>query len=132
MPKSLTSSQRRELADLVIEHIYDRTDRGLDANGKPFKKYSKSYVESLAGQVGGKSKGRVNLQLSGDMLAAMTVLSHSEGEIKIGWKNKTERQIAEGNILGSYGDSSPHPDRARDFLGIKKDKLKDLIDAVNS
>src|SRR4051812_45409968 len=102
IPSRLTKSQRTELADLVVEHIYDRTDKGLDKDGKPFRKYSKSYVESLAGQIGGKTKnGKVNLQLSGDMLAAMTVLSSSEGEIRIGWKDRTERQIAEGNIIGS-------------------------------
>lgn len=121
------------MADLVVEHIYDRTDKGLDKDGKPFRKYSKSYVESLAGQIGGKTKnGKVNLQLSGDMLAAMTVLSSSEGEIRIGWRDRTERQIAEGNIIGSYGDSKAHPDKSRDFLGIKGQKLKELIDAVEN
>lgn len=127
----MSRSQRTELADLVIEHIYDRTDRGLDVNNKPFKKYSKEYATGLSGQVGGKRVGgKVNLQLSGDMLAAITVLSNNEGEIRIGWKDKAEREKAEGNIIGSYGEGSANPAKARPFLGIKNSKLKELIDSV--
>jgi len=125
----LTARQRKALADLVIEHIYDRTDRGLDVNGKRFKAYSKGYAKSLDFSIAGKSKGRVNLQLSGDMLAAMTLLEHEEGRVVIGFED-SEREKAEGNILGSYGgdqDSS----KARKFFGIKPAKLRELIDYVS-
>jgi len=120
-----------ELADLVIEHIYDRTNSGKDVNGRQFKPYSKGYEESLAGKIGNKKGATPNLQLSGDMLAAMTLLEQQKGKIVIGWADQDERGKAEGNILGSYGQPDPNPKKARPFFGIKPSKLRELIDAVD-
>lgn len=129
IPSDLTPSQRLELADLVIEHIVERTQNGLDKNGAKFKGYSKSYMKSLDFKNAGKSKS-VDLQLSGDMLAALELLNDKNGKIVIGYKRgTTENDKAEGNILGSYG-GDPDPRKARDFLGIDKKKLKELIDYV--
>lgn len=123
-----------ELADLVIEHIYDRTNQGKDVNGGKLKPgYSAAYANSLAGQVGGKKKGATpNMQLSGDMLAAMTLLEQKPGKILIGWDDETERAKAEGNIIGSYGQPEANPRLARPFFGIKASKLRELIDAVDN
>lgn len=127
IPSDLPPAAREELADLVIEHIIDRTNRGIDKNGSKFPGYSKDYVKSLDFKIAGKSKGKVNLQLSGDMLAALDLLNHKKGAIVIGYEKGTEENDrAEGNILGSYG-RSPDPNKARDFLGIKERKLKELI-----
>lgn len=132
IPKNLKPSQRLELADLVIEHIVDRTERGLDKNGRGFPKYSKEYINSLDFKNAGKSKGKVDLKLSGDMLAAIELLKHKPGELVIGFEKGTpENDKAEGNILGSYG-RDPNPSKARDFLGIQGKKLRELIDAVRS
>lgn len=127
IPKDLDKSQRLELADLIIEHIVDRTDRGIDKDGKKFPKYSKNYTKSLDFRNAGKSASKVDLQLSGDMLAALDVLNHDKGKIRIGFENGSEENDkAEGNILGSYG-GDPNPSKARDFLGLKPSKLKELI-----
>lgn len=127
IPKDLTPSQRVELADLVVEHIVDRTDKGIDKDGKRFPKYSKSYIKSLDFKNAGKSETKVNLQLSGDMLAALELLKHEKGMIRVGFeRGSEENDKAEGNILGSYG-GDPNPKKARDFLGIKPSKLKELI-----
>jgi hypothetical protein len=128
----LDPEQRLKLADLVIEHIVDRTQRGLDKDGNPFPKYSKSYINSLDFKNAGKSPGKVDLQLSGDMLASIKLLSQRNGNLMIGFENgTTENSKAEGNIEGSYG-RSPNPSKARDFLGIDKQKLNQLIDFVYS
>lgn len=116
-----------ELADLVIEHIVDRTQRGLDKEGSKFPKYSKSYIKSLDFKNAGKSASRVDLQLSGDMLAAIKLLRQKKGEIVVGFERGTlENDKAEGNILGSYG-GNPNPSKARDFLGIEDKKLRELV-----
>lgn len=131
VPNDLKPEQRVELADLIIEHIVDRTDRGIDKDGKKFPKYSKSYIKSLDFQNAGKSKSKVNLQLSGDMLAAIKLLSHQNGKLTIGFdKNTEENDKAEGNILGSYG-GDPNPSKARDFLGLSSSKLRELIRYVD-
>lgn len=132
IPRDLKPAQRTELADLIIEHIYDRTVRGLDKNGKKFPGYSKEYIQSLDFKVAGKSKSNVDLKLSGDTLAAIKLLSHSTGQLRIGFTPGTpENAKAEGNILGTYGQSSPIPGKKRDFLGIEPSKLRQLIEAVD-
>jgi len=131
IPKGLTKKQRAEIADLVIEYMVDRTLSGKDAEGKRFPKYSKSYTESLDFKNAGKSK-KVNLQLSGDMLAAIDLLKDQDGKIVVGIDPKSdEAGRAEGNILGSYG-GDPDPKKARNFLGIDKKRLNKIIDMVVS
>lgn len=132
IPKGMTRQQRLKIADLAIEFIVERTQGGVDKNGKRFPKYSKAYIESLDFKNAGKSPGKVDLQLSGDMLAAMSLLKEKDGQIVIGIDPKSEEAgRAEGNILGSYG-GEPNKKRARDFLGIKKENLQKIIDLVVS
>lgn len=131
IPEDLKPSERLELADLVIEHIVDRSDRGLDKDGRKFPKYSKNYIKSLDFKNAGKSPSQVNLQLSGDMLAALKLLSHKNGELTVGFeKGSQENDQAEGNIKGTYGQPTPIPGKKRDFLGIDSKKLNELILAV--
>lgn len=63
------------------------------------------------------------------MLNAITLLSHSNGEIKIGFEKGDDRNndVAEGNIKGTYGKKIPNPDKKRDFLGIRKSELDDIL-----
>jgi hypothetical protein len=130
IPEKLPPSAREELGDLIIEHIVDRTQRGKDKNGKDFPSYSESYVKSLDFKIAGKSKNKVNLELSGDMLAAIQLLSSKKGKLTIGFeRGADENGRAEGNILGSYG-GTPNKSKARDFLGIEKEKLKELVKYV--
>jgi len=132
VPKGLTKSQRRAIADLAIEFMVDRTLEGRDVNGKRFPKYSKGYIESLDFKNAGKSPGKVDLQLSGDMLASIALLNETDGKIVVGIPDGSEEAgRAEGNILGSYG-GDPNPKKARKFLGINKDNLKKIIDLVVS
>lgn len=132
VPKSLNPDERLELADLVIEHIYERTTKdNTDKNGNSFPKYSKKYTNSLDFKNAGKTKGNIDLQLSGDMLAAMKLLTHKNGEITIGFERGTEENAkADGNIRGTYGQASPIPGKKRDFLGIEQSKLRELIEYV--
>lgn len=130
IPKDLPPDARIDLADLVIEHIVERSQSGKDKNGKNFPRYSKEYTRSLDFKIAGKSKSKVDLQLSGDMLAAIELLSQKNGEITVGFENGTEENSrAEGNILGSYG-RTPDKKKARDFLGIEKDKLSELVEFI--
>ena len=124
-----TKKQREAIAFDIIERIVDRTvNDNVDKDGKPFPKYSKSYIKSLDFKIAGKTK-KVNLTLSGDMLADMQLLSSKKGEITIGFKNGTDNNAkAEGNIKGSYGKSVGDPKKARDFLGLTKGELDILTE----
>lgn len=133
LPTGLTRGEKLDVADRVIEFILRRTENGKDKNNKNFPKYSKEYAKSLDFRIAGKSKGQVNLTLSGDMLAAVELLNPevSRNMLKIGIPaSDTENTAkAEGNIKGSYG-GSPNPRKARDFLGIKPSDLRKIIDNV--
>ena len=127
----LTKDQRDKLGELIIERIYERTTvENKSYTGRSFPKYSESYKKSLDFKVAGKSASDINLELSGDMLAALRVLSDSKNQITVGFDADTDENArAEGNILGSYG-GAPNPKKARDFLGINSTELKKLVQRV--
>lgn len=126
----LSPDQKDEVADLIIERIVNRTDQGKDKDGRKFPGYSKSYKESLDFKVAGKTN-KVDLQLSGDMLAALSVLDKTSRSVVIGFERGSEENAkADGNIRGTYGKPTPDPKKARDFLGITDRELSKIINLV--
>src|SRR5689334_18399124 len=110
IPRNLDESDRAQLADDIIEFIVARTEKGRDVDGDSFPPYSEAYIKSLAFKIGGKSARKVNLTLSGDMLAAIEVLESKRGKLTIGFRNGSpENDRADGNIRGTYGRGSPNP-----------------------
>lgn len=127
----LTPDQKDEVADLIVERIVDRTQSGIDKNGKRFASYSKDYKDSLDFKIAGKAGRPVDLQLSGDMLAALSIIDKTSRSVTIGFENGTEENAkADGNIRGTYGQSKPIPGKARDFLGISDRELDQIIKLV--
>ena len=137
-PEDLTPSQREAYANELIDIIRNRSESGYgvkptgegDWRKYRFPGYSKSYTESLDFKIAGKSAGRVDLSLSGDMLAALDVLSTSPGSVMIGYENGTEENDrAEGNQKGSYG-GSPNERKARAFLGATKAEQREALERI--
>lgn len=121
------ADERERIADDVIEFMKRRSERGKDVDGERFVPYSETYINSLDFKIAGKSRRNVNLHLSGDMLEAITLLSHKKGKLVIGFENGSEENArADGNIRGSYG-RSPDPSKARDFLGIADKDLEKIL-----
>jgi hypothetical protein len=118
----------REIALAVIEEIVERTqNRRLNKDGKRFKAYSEAYRQSLDFKLAGKNKNKVNLTLTGDMLAALDVLEVKRDKTTIGYdEGSEENDKAEGNIRGTYGDESRTP-KPRNFLGISDKALAAII-----
>lgn len=137
IPKEIGPAGREDLAFQILEFIRERTKSGVGLNAagtrnKVFPGYSDSYVKSLDFKIAGKSKGNVNLKLSGDMMDAMDLLRHKAGELTIGFENGTiDNDKAEGNIYGSYG-GAPNPAKARNFLGITDKDLRTVIDGFQN
>lgn len=130
VPEYLKPNDRKALGLQILNFIRKRTkNRNVDRRNRPFAKYSKSYVNSLDFKNAGKSKNIVNLTLSGDMLAAMKLISHKRGELLIGFENGTEENArADGNIRGTYGAQTKIAAK-RDFLGITKKDLNGLLES---
>ena len=127
----LTKDQRIEVGDLIVERIVARTDKGIDVDGEKFVGYSKAYQDSLNFKIAGKSKGNVNLQLSGDMLAALQVLKQDGNKLTIGFERGTEENaIADGNIRGTYGQQKANSFKSRDFLGISDTELVKIVKTI--
>lgn len=112
-------------AQAVIDRIISRTESGRDAFGSQFKGYSKSYKDSLAFKAFGKSS-RVNLELTGEMLSSVDILSISRGNLTIGITGEPAAR-AYGHMTGMEG----HPfldgvTPERKFFGVTEQDLEDI------
>lgn len=80
--KLSTKELMREVGLLARERVYRRTISGVDEHGSAFAPYSPLYALRKAQEVGSAS---VNLQLSGAMLNAMTVIAVTESSVTLGF-----------------------------------------------
>ena len=79
----VTAEDMREIGLLARERIIRRTIAGTDATGAPFAPYSAGYAELKGRAVGGA--GRVNLQLSGNMLNHLQIVEVTDHSVTLGW-----------------------------------------------
>ena len=127
LPKGLSAEDRLSIGRDIIEYIERRAieeNKGFyDGREKKFPKYEKEYAKKK-----GTSPSNVDLVLSADMFNAVEVLSNRSGAVTIGIPSSSpEAGKAEGNIKGTYGQSSPIPGKARPFLGLPDSKLQEII-----
>jgi len=128
LPKTYDSTERLAIGQEIIDQIQKRTEQGKDKKGIPFIEYSEAYKNSLNFKIGGKSKSKVNLRLSGDMMAALKIINEAPGSVTVGFENGTEDNgKADGNIRGTYGSPSPKKGKARDFLGIQPSEKTKIL-----
>lgn len=81
--KLSTKDLMREVGLLARERVIRRTIAGQDQNGAPFQPYSAAYAIRKASEVGG---GGVNLQLSGAMLNALTIIELTDTSVTLGFR----------------------------------------------
>jgi hypothetical protein len=131
LSKEYSTEELNAIGQDFIDYIIKRTQDGKGVNGNKWKgskanEYSKAYRNSLDFKIGGKGS-TVNLELSGDMLSMLEVLSVKKGKIVIGYEDDDKLNgKVEGNRIGSYG-RDPNPKKARDFLEIgSKDRSQIL------
>lgn len=120
--------QREAIAEDVIDFIRSRTDRGLDKNNRPFRRYSKSYSESLDFKIAGKSRNNVDLQLTGDMIGDLQIINvETAGFITIGYERGSDE-----NDRAAWQRNNTRPTHPkRDFLGITDKDLKNILRRYN-
>lgn len=124
MPDDIRDDFERD----IIELVKRRTEAGRDKNGRRFPKYSDAYVNSMDFKNAGKSKNRVDLTLTGDMLASLDVLERKSTRTRIGFeRGSAENAKADGNVRGTYGSGRPNPAKARDFMGISEAEYERLL-----
>lgn len=115
----------RALRELVGQKIIDemrkRTDEGKAVGGKRDLKapYSKMYADSDEFKAFGKSKNKVNMQLTGDMMGLMDIKKQDGNTITIGWDESEENHKAYNH---NTGDTVPK----RPFFGMTNEELNQV------
>jgi phage gpG-like protein len=132
IPKAYNEAERKAIAQDLIDYIAQRTQDGKGKGGQEWSgsasKYSKSYRDSLAFQVAGKGD-TVDLTLTGDMLSSLELIADDDGALVVGIpEGSSEAGKAEGNIRGSYGQSTGNRSKARDFLALTKEEIKAILE----
>lgn len=115
IPNGYKSEQRLRIAKDVIDFIRRRTADGLDVNNKFFASYSKNYEKS----------GTVNLKVTGDTLASISLLSHGKGFIRIGFDSEEANNKA-AYVQAPRGQKASQP--KRQFLGISQKDLNKILE----
>lgn len=130
LPEGYTGATAREIGEELINFVIDRSKDGKGKDGKAFPKYSKAYINSIDFELAGKSPDEINLTLSSEMLDSMTVLEATGKKIKFGFEEGDSRNngVAEGNIIGSYGQSSGNARKARNFMDLSSNEVSRILD----
>jgi len=120
-------SVKRAFALNAIELIEKRTLSNKDVNGESFTKYSKSYKESTVFELHGKNKTKVNLKLSGEMLASMTPKAQAGTMIALEFIGVENNNKAHGHTFGGgFKNSLP----VRDFFNLTNDEENEILNDI--
>lgn len=122
--KIVDPALRRNIAEDLISIIEDRTlsGNGVNGNGSEVKlksPYSDEYIKSPEFKAFGKDKKKVNMKLTGSMLASVDLIGDHSSKIQIGIENE-DAPKAYNHMTG---DTVP----VRPFLGLTSkdlDKIK--------
>ena len=120
-------SFKNDFGSLAIDRIVERTLSGVDKNGKPFPSYSESYKKSLDFEIY-KEGSKVNLKLTGEMLASMEVIPRLNGVV-IQFADSLNASKAHGHITGMSGRKGG---KVRDFFGLSQTEEDSIMRRVMS
>lgn len=113
-------SLKQAIGQVMIDQMLARIDDGRGIGGVKLKSpYSKVYSESLEFKAAGKSKNKVNMKLTGDMLAAIDIVSTRGNKIVIG--------INEDEVPKAYNHQTGDTVTKRPFFGFTKGELNDIV-----
>lgn len=123
---------KESIGQAFVDHILERTGSGegmsfSGGTGRPVtlkSPYSKAYAESDEFIAAGKKRTRVNMELTGDMLAAV--------DISVGRDSKIVIEIDEDQVEKAYnhltGDTVPR----RPWFGLNKSEVKNILKSFSS
>ena len=129
LPSDIDAGSIDQIGEEIINYIIDRTKDGKGAGGKAFPGYSKSYINSLDFAIAGKSPDEVDLTLSSELLDSLKIVSIEGRKLRIGYDEGDIRNngVAEGNIIGSYGQPRANAKKARNFLEITSKEIEPIV-----
>lgn len=124
IPKGYSKEERKLIASDIIDYIKEQATSGREPDsGDKYPKYEKTYAKFK-----GVGVNDVDLTLTGKMLSAMRLIKESDGKLVIGYSKSDEvAGRVEGNQIGSYGQPSGNPKKARPFLEISDDQKARIL-----
>jgi hypothetical protein len=109
---------KNAIGQVLIDQMLVRVADGAGIGGVKLKSpYSDSYAKSVEFKAAGKSKGKVNMNLTGDMLASVNM--KADGNALTLYVDDTQVAKAYNHIVG---DTVPK----RPWFGFSKDELKGI------
>ena len=131
LPPGIDKADRNRIGLDIITFIQEKAindHKGFNKNTGRYRRfplYTKEYAKKKRTSV-----SNVDLVLSADMFNAMKILREGPGFVTVGFDRGKQNDKAEGNQLGTYGQRSPNPRKARPFLGITQAALLGIIKDV--
>lgn len=125
---SKSKSLKLAIGEALAETIRERAESGsglkfsADGSAREVKlksPYSKTYAESLDFAAAGKSKNKVNMTLTGDMLASIQVKDLGGNKIALYIEGDDQVLKAYNHLTG---DTVPE----RPFFGVSRSDLRDM------
>lgn len=114
-----SETEKEAFISEAVNLIIERTQSGVDVNGKAFKPYSKEYADFK-----GVSSGDVDLTFMGDMLTAINGQADSD-KIILFIDDERETAKAYGHISGFEGHPTiPNGKYKRKFFGLKPEEAE--------
>lgn len=123
-------SVKREFGKRIADKILERTNDGIDKNGRSFKAYAESYKKSLTFKIHGKDPGTVNLKLSGEMQAALDVTKTTSSAVILGFTDSELDKRASYHVR--EGVRTKRGKVFRDFFGLPDKEQMDILEGVIS
>lgn len=112
-----TENEKEAFISEAINLIIERTQSGVDRNGKSFKPYSKEYADFK-----GVSSGDVDMTFGGDMLAAIDGIAESNNVV-LYINDETE-------TLKAYNHNVGAPLPKRTFFGLTSAEAKSIASKI--
>lgn len=130
VPRSRRTEALEAAADYIKEQILLRSGEGRSSvqGGKWKRSLTPEYRKEKAKESGVTF---ANLELHGDLLDALDARPES-GKVRVEIDDTSQWGKAEGNLLGTYGRGTEHPEQAREFMPHKRGQRlhKDIMEGV--
>lgn len=120
--KMLTRTIMGQMAGSAVRLIFKRTvEKGQDKHGKPFKKYSRGYLETKKERGGKFFSNKPNLFDGGDMVGDLDFIVENTSRAFLHFPKTGEALKASGHIHGSRRLPK------RDFFGLTTKEEKAML-----
>lgn len=127
--KDISGNSRlvKKITQGILDYITERSSQGLGLGRKDLHSpYSDSYAKSAPFIAAGKSKRRINMRLSGDMVRSMDILEEDGSVVTFGIEDSEEAIKAYAHQTGFEG----HPTISgpkREWFGVTPAEVKKYV-----